>query len=155
MIVATLAVIPQGEKVLLGEKKKGKIGIGVLSGPGGVLEPGETFRACLIRETREELEIELDPTSLELVGVIDFYHAEKIDFRVIIYRAQILSGELHETDDMIPDWYPLSDETFARTYEADRFWLPKAARGERFRAKVYYRERARGFERIEFMPFPK
>ncbi len=155
MIVATLAVIPRGENVLLGKKKKGKIGIGVLSGPGGVLEPGETFRTCLIRETREELEIELDPTSLELVGVIDFYHAEKIDFRVIIYRAQILSGELHETDDMIPDWYPLSDETFARTYEADRFWLPKAARGERFRAKVYYRERARGFERIEFMPFPK
>lgn len=156
MIVATLAVIPQGGKVLLGEKKKGKIGIGVLSGPGGVLEPGETFRGCLIRETREELEIELDPASLELVGVIDFYHADRVDFRVVIYRARILRGELHETADMIPDWYTLNDETFARTYEADRYWLPiAAARGEKFRANVYYRERARGFERIEFLPFPK
>lgn len=153
MKTATLGIILQDGNILLGEKKKGEIGTGVLSGPGGKLDPGETLEVCLIRETREELEIELDPASLELVALIDFYAAGELDFRVHVYQAAILSGELHETADMIPDWYPLNDETFERTYESDRYWLPQAARGEKFRAEVYYKSRARDFERIEFFPF--
>jgi 8-oxo-dGTP pyrophosphatase MutT (NUDIX family) len=64
MKIATLGIVLKGGKVLLGEKKKGEIGTGVLSGPGGKLDPGETLEECLIRETREELKIELDPASL-------------------------------------------------------------------------------------------
>lgn len=153
MKIATLGIIMQNDKILLGEKKKGEIGTGVLSGPGGKLDPGETLETCLIRETREELEIELDPNSLEIVALIDFYAGDEIYFRVHIYKADILSGELHETADMIPNWYPLDDATFERTYEADRHWLPKVARGEKFRAKAYYRARAEDFDRIEFFPF--
>ena len=153
MKIATLGIIIQDGKLLLGEKKKGEIGTGVLSGPGGKLDPGETLEECIVRETREELEIELDPRSLELVAVIDFYAAYEIDYRVYVYRAKILSGEIHETADMIPGWYPLDDLTFCRTYEADCHWLPKAVRGEKFRANVYYRDRARDFDRIEFLPF--
>jgi 8-oxo-dGTP diphosphatase len=153
MKIATLGIVLQGGFVLLGEKKKGEIGTGVLSGPGGKLDPGETLEECLIRETREELEIELDPASLELVAVIDFHAGGVVDFRVYTYRAKILSGEIHETADMIPAWYPLNADTFERTYDADRHWLPKAARGEKFCANVYYRDRARDFDRIEFFPF--
>ena len=153
MKIATLGIILQDNKVLLGEKRKGEIGTGVLSGPGGKLDLGETLPECLVRETREELEIELDPASLELVALIDFYAMGEVDFRVYVYHARILSGELHETADMVPAWYPLSDATFDRTYEADRHWLPKAARGEKFNANVYYRDRARDFDRIEFLPF--
>ncbi|MCX6790168.1 MAG: NUDIX domain-containing protein [Candidatus Kaiserbacteria bacterium] len=154
MKIATLGIVLNEDGfILLGEKKKGEIGTGVLSGPGGKLEQGETLPECLMRETEEELEIRLDPTSLELVALIDFYVGSEIDFRVYVYRARILSGELHETADMIPDWYPLDDETFKRTYEADRHWLKKAAHGEKFNAKVYYRDRAKDFDRIEFLPF--
>lgn len=153
MKIATLGIILQDDKILLGEKKKGEIGTGVLSGPGGKLDPGETLEECLIRETREELEIELDPASLMLVAVIDFYAAGELDFRVHTYQAKILSGEIHETADMIPGWYPLDDATFERTYESDRHWLPKAARGEKFRANVLYRDRAKNFDRIQFIPF--
>ncbi len=152
MIIATLGIILEGDRILLGEKKRGEIGTGVLSGPGGKLDPGETLPECLIRETREELEIELDPGSLEYVALIDFYAAGELDFRVHVYHAKIASGELHETADMLPGWHPLSDETFERTYEADRHWLPRAASGERFRANVYYKDRARTFEKIEFFP---
>ncbi len=153
MKIATLGIVLKDGNILLGEKKKGEIGTGVLSGPGGKLEPGETLEECLIRETREELEIELDPASLEQVSVIDFYAAGEIDFRVHIYRAEVLSGDLHETADMIPAWYPLDDATFNRTFESDRHWLPRAAHGEKFRANVYYLDRARNFDRIEFLPF--
>lgn len=153
MKIATLAIVLQDEKLLLGEKKKGEIGTGVLCGPGGKLDSGETLEECMVRETREELEVDLDSASLELVAVIDFYTGDEIDFRVYIYRARILSGEIHETADMIPRWYSLNELPFDRMYEADRHWLPRAVRGEKFRANVYYRDRARDFERIEFLPF--
>lgn len=155
MKIATLGIVLKDGKILLGEKKKGEIGTGVLSGPGGKLDPDETLEECLVRETREELEIELDPASLELAARIDFCAAGEIDFRVYVYRAKILSGEIHETADMIPGWYPLDDSTFSRTYEADRHWLPQAAKGERFNANVYYRNRARDFDGIEFLPFAR
>ncbi len=154
MKIATLGIILNDDNdILLGEKKKGEIGTGVLSGPGGKLDPGETLEECLIRETREELEIELDPASLELMAIIDFYSGNEIDFRVHVYRAKILSGELHETTDMIPAWHPIVNLPFGRMYEADRHWLPRAVCGDKFRAKVYYRGRARDFDGIEFMPF--
>ena len=80
MKTATLGIVLQDGNVLLGEKKKGEIGTGVLSGPGGKLDLGETF-------------------------------------------------------------------------DSDRHWFLKAALGEKFRAQVHYRERAKGFIRIDFLPF--
>jgi len=171
MKTATLGIIIHDGKLLLGEKKKGEIGTGVLSGPGGKLDPGETLPECLIRETREELAVGLDPASLELVAYIVFHKGRtrfmllnKIlnffgrrssvpDFGVYVYRAKILSGRLVETDDMIPGLYPLDNLPLERMYEADRHWLPKAANGEKFCAHVHYFGRARGFNRIEFLPF--
>lgn len=153
MKIATLGIVLAGGTVLLGEKKKGEIGTGVLCGPGGKRDEGETLSECLIRETREELEVELDPTSLEEVARIDFYAAGEIDFRVHVYRARILSGELHETADMVPAWYPIDQLPFDRMYDADRYWFPKAVRGEKFKANVFYKSRARDFDRIEFLPY--
>lgn len=172
MKIATLGIIYNDkEELLLGEKKKGEIGTGVLCGPGGKLDPGETLEECLIRETWEELEIALDPISLELVAYIVFHKGRmrfmflnKIlnflglrsstpDFGVYIYRARILSGEIHETADMIPGFYPLNNLPLERIYEADRYWLPRAARGEKFNADVHYFGRAKYFNRIEFLPF--
>jgi len=153
MKIATLGVITEGDQVLLGEKKKGEIGTGTVCGPGGKQDPGETLEECLIRETREELEIELDPASPDLVAKIDFYTGSEIDFRVYVYRARILSGKIHETADMIPAWYQFASLPFDRTYEADRHWLPKVLAGERFNANVYYRERAKVLDHIDFLAF--
>lgn len=153
MKTATLGIVLQNGNVLLGEKKKGEIGTSILSGPGGKLDLGETLEECLIRETHEELGIELNPVSLELTAVIDFYAAGKIDFCVYVYRAKILFGELKETADMIPAWYPLDNLPYNRMFDSDRHWFLKAARGEKFRAQVHYRERAKGFLGIDFLPF--
>ena len=153
MTIATLGIVLQNGNVLLGEKKKGEIGTGVLSGPGGKLERGETFPECLIRETREELEIELDADSLELAAVIDFYVARKLDFRVYVYRTEKFQGDIQETGEMIPAWFPLNDLPYERMFESDVHWFLKAARGNPFRANVYYKERAKGFVDITFLPF--
>lgn len=153
MKIATLAIILQDGSVLLGEKKKGEIGTGVLSGPGGKLDPGETLVECLLRETREELAIELDPAALEMVAVIDIYAAGEIDFRVYVYHTGLFSGDIKETADMIPAWYPIDNLPFDKMFESDRHWFLKAVRGEKFNAKVQYLERAKSFAEIKFSAF--
>lgn len=170
MKIATLGIIIQDGKLLLGEKKKGEIGTGMLSGPGGKLDPYETIEGCLIRETSEEFEVELDPRSLEKVAYIVFYKGltpfaflNKIlsivgcghtaDFGVHVYRAMIASGDIHETADMVPGWYPISNLPFAQMFDSDRHWLPKAVCGEKFDAKVRYWGRAKHFRNVKFFPF--
>ncbi len=151
---ATLALIVRDGKVLLGEKKRGEIGTGTLNGPGGKLDPGETLEECVVRETREELGIALDPHALALTAVITFYAADIPDLEVYVYRTDTFAGELHETDDMVPGWYDIEHLPLDRMLESDRAWFAKAARGERFKADVFYKERAKDFEKIEFLPLP-
>lgn len=171
MVIATLGIVIQDGQLLLGEKKKGEIGTGILSGPGGKLDPGETLQECLLRETREELEVELDLASLELTAYVIFHkgrtwfmllnrildycglRSSTPDFEVYVYYARILSGTLAETKEMIPGWYHLDDLPFGRMYEADCHWFPAMLRGEKFCANVHYFGRAKGFNRIEFSSF--
>jgi len=154
MKIATLGIVLDDKgNTLLGEKKRGEIGTGVLAGPGGKLEPEDTsYEACLLRETREEWGLELD--RLEHVARINFHAAGEPDFHVEIYTSQIKSGVPKETDDFWkPEWYPLSNLPLKRMFEGDREWFSKAARGEKFCANVYYKDRAKEFERLEFLPF--
>lgn len=150
---ATLAIIVRDGKILLGEKKKGEIGTGTLNGPGGKLDAGETLVDCLVRETKEELDISLDPTALKKIAIITFCVQEVPDFEVHCYLTDTFTGELKETADMIPAWYDINAMPFDRMLGADKEFFPRLVRGEMFCAHVYYRERAAAFERIEFLPY--
>lgn len=154
MKVATLAIIVRGNKVLLGLKQGGsEIGDGTLNGPGGKLEPGETILECLVRETEEEVGITLDPSKAEKVSVITFHAGDVPKFEVHIYRTSDFSGEPHETESMIPAWYDIDSLPVNRMLESDKAWFPQVIRGEKFHAKVYYRDGVKDFDRIEFLPF--
>ena len=59
-------VDPAG-RLLLGCKKRG-FGAGKWNGFGGKLEGKETFRACAVREVREEAGIRINPDDLDLIG---------------------------------------------------------------------------------------
>jgi len=154
MKMATLGIITRGNRVLLGLKRGGsEIGDGTLNGPGGKVEVGETIKQCLVRETREEVGITLDPRKLEKVAVITFHAGGVPDFKVHVYRTSSFSGIPLETESMVPAWYDINALPVDRMLESDRAWFPKVIRGEKFRANVYYRERAKGFLKIVFLPF--
>lgn len=153
MKIATLAIITWQGKTLLGEKKKGEIGTGTLNGPGGKLEPNETLKQCLVRETHEELEIQLLEDTLTKVAIITFHAGGEPTFKVHVYRTGDFKGTPRETADMIPGWYANDDLPFDRMLESDRAWFRQAVDGGPFCANVYYREGTKDFERIEFLPF--
>src|SRR4051812_41669810 len=102
MKIATLAIIVKDGNVLLGWKKKGEIGTKTLNGPGGKCEEGETIVECLVRETKEELDIELTPEALDEIAVITFFAAGEPSFKVHVFRTETFSGEPKETADMVP-----------------------------------------------------
>ncbi len=154
MKTATLALIIRKNEILLGRKQGSpEIGEGTLNGPGGKQEPGESILECLVRETKEEVGILLDPTKVEKCAVITFYVGETPDFKVHVYRADTFSGEPIETESMVPAWYDITDIPFERMLESDRAWFPKLVQGATFDAEVYYRERAKDFLSIKFHPF--
>ena len=153
MKYATLVIIPERENVVMGEKKTGEIGQNLINAPGGKMEAGETPLRCAVRETKEELGIRLIRGLMEEMAVITFYTADVPDFLVYVYRALGFAGKPTETDAMIPRLFRWNELPFDRMHDGDRHWFAKALHGHRFNANVYYRERAKGFERIEFLPF--
>ena len=151
---ATLAIIMRNGHILLGRKQSApEIGEGTLNGPGGKQDPGETLLGCMVREAREELGIELDRKNTEKAAIITFFAAGEPGLEVHTYRADTFSGEPRETESMVPEWYPLDRIPYDQMLEADPHFFPQLLVGETFNANVYYREKARDFERIEFFPF--
>jgi 8-oxo-dGTP pyrophosphatase MutT (NUDIX family) len=56
--LGVVAVPCRGDAVLVGFN----VALGAYAFPGGKLEPGESVPACLARELREELRVEIDPS---------------------------------------------------------------------------------------------
>jgi 8-oxo-dGTP diphosphatase len=128
---ATLLFVVTDARVLLIHKKRGH-GAGRINGPGGKLDPGETPRACAVRETREELGIDvLDPV---YAGELRFLEADGSRIHGFVFRASRFEGEPVETDEAVPLWCATDAVPFARMWPDDRMWLPWLLRGEGFRA---------------------
>lgn len=58
VLVSAVALIDRDGRVLLAQRPEGKSMAGLWEFPGGKIEPDETPEAALVRELREELDIE-------------------------------------------------------------------------------------------------
>lgn len=81
LIVAACALVDVDGRVLIGKRPAGKTLAGSWEFPGGKVEPDETPEACLIRELREELGIEI--TEACLAPFVFASHAYK-DFHLLM-----------------------------------------------------------------------
>ena len=66
------AVIDRGAAVLVTRRLRGTHLEGLWEFPGGKCEPGETIHDCLVREIREELDVEVTPGATLLVTRHDY-----------------------------------------------------------------------------------
>jgi 8-oxo-dGTP diphosphatase len=101
---ATLLFVVQNDRVLLIRKKRG-LGAGKINGPGGRLDPGESYTECAVREVREELGISVhDPVQR---GELHFQFVDGLALYCVVFVATSFSGVPVETDEAIPAWTPL------------------------------------------------
>ncbi len=104
---------------------------GVWNGPGGKLEPGETIFKCGCRETKEEVGLRIDPTSMRHYASVDFYHPSdsgpKFEWRVHFLSAARFKG----TPALINGfselgWFKLTDLPYHIMMVDQKEWLPAA-----------------------------
>jgi 8-oxo-dGTP diphosphatase / 2-hydroxy-dATP diphosphatase len=134
--VLTLALIRDGEKLLLGRKKRG-FGAGRWNGFGGKLAPGETIEQAAKREVTEECGLTVE--EMTKCAVVTFFLESRPDFlEVHFFRVLRFSGTPRESDEMEPRWFPVANLPLKQMWADDTYWMPFFLRGECFEGEFYY-----------------
>lgn len=137
----TLALIMDGDKILLGEKKRG-FAKGTFNGIGGKQDPGESIYEAMVRETQEEIGV--TPLGGEIVGNINFinilYKGERVDINLSIFRCTDFEGEIKETEEMIPDWFSKDNMPYDKMLPDDVSWFPLVMEGKNIKGTIEYGE---------------
>jgi ADP-ribose pyrophosphatase YjhB (NUDIX family) len=92
--------------------------------PGGYVDRGETVKDAAIRETKEEVNL-----NVQIVSLLDVYSYAKSSVIVVVYSAEILSGKLMAGDEALearafaPQTIPWAELAFPSTFEALRAYV--------------------------------
>jgi len=110
----------KGEKVLVQNRKKGNwTGIAF---PGGHIEQGESIVDSVIREVKEETNLDIE--NVKLCGIKDWYDREENSrYIVFLFKTETFSGELLENGE-----------------EGDVYWVDKES--------LYNLNLANGFDKM-------
>jgi 8-oxo-dGTP diphosphatase len=127
------------QHVLLGHKKTG-LGAGKIVGLGGHVEPGESPAEAAAREVKEEASIHVVPEALAEAAYVTFWFPERRQWSMDawIYTSADWSGEAIETEEILPQWFPVTGLPLDRMWDDARYWLPRVLAGERIRAVFTY-----------------
>ncbi|HEX9153834.1 MAG TPA: 8-oxo-dGTP diphosphatase [Candidatus Saccharimonadales bacterium] len=129
----TLIFLRQNDQILLAMKKRG-FGVGKWNGPGGKVEPNETYEEAAVRECQEEVGI--TPTNHTKVGEFHFFDHPDIEHYCHIYVATEWEGELQETEEMRPKWFNTADIPYHAMWPDDEFWMPHVINNKLFKGRV-------------------
>ena len=121
---ATLLYLQDGERVLLGRKKRG-FGVGKWNGIGGKVHPGEDVYDAMVRECQEEIGV--TPVTCRKIGTLAVMFSEMF---VHIFSASAWEGEPVESEEMQPQWFNNDTVPYDRMWPTDRLWLPNALEGK-------------------------
>ena len=132
---AVLCFVLQENHILLMRKKRG-LGRGKINGPGGRLEPGESYYDAAVRETEEELGI--TPRKLREAAHLTFVFTDGYTLEARAFVALAYEGELVETDEGEPMWFSFSEIPYDEMWADDRLWLPQVIAGGYLRGRFVF-----------------
>ncbi len=89
-IVGTAIITDSDGKILIGQRPEGKDLAGLWEFPGGKQENGETIEQCIVREIKEELDVDCYVGDFLLSVTKNYSHGE---FKLMVYRAKILNPQ--------------------------------------------------------------
>ena len=137
----TLCLLINEGKILLAMKKRG-FGVGRWNGSGGKFdaEKDKNILDTAIRETKEEIGIEM--INPEKVGLFHFYfpHKPEWDQDVHLFVAKKWQGELSESEEMMPKWFSIDEIPYDKMWDDDKFWLPHILKGKKLEADFTFEE---------------
>jgi len=90
MYIVTAAAIIRDGKVLIAQRQPGSHMEYKWEFPGGKLEPDETPEECIIREIKEEMDIDIEVD--DIYKVVKFKYEEK-DILLLCYLCRIIKGD--------------------------------------------------------------
>lgn len=117
--------------ILLAMKKIG-FGVGRYNGVGGKVKTDESVEDATVRETKEEIGVDVNVSDIKKLGEIEFRFLNKAEWNqtVHIYTTEVWNGEPTESDEMKPQWYKVSKIPYSEMWEDDKYWLPKVIAGD-------------------------
>jgi len=134
----TIGLIREGDKILLGLKKRG-FGQGRWNGFGGKVEQGENITDALEREVLEESSLTVKKA--REMGVINFYFEDKnLQPEVHIFLITDWEGEPKETEEMCPEWFDIKAIPYKRMWPADKKWLEFFLAGHKFEGNIFFKD---------------
>lgn len=134
--ILTLCLIHNDTQILLGMKKRG-FGAGKWNGFGGKVEAGESVAEGARRELSEECG--LDVAELEEAGIMHFYFEGNPEIlEVHVFRGVDYSGEIIETEEMLPRWFNRNEIPFDEMWQDDKHWMPLFFEKKRFFGKFIF-----------------
>lgn len=138
----TLTLLLTESQILLAMKKRG-FGAGKWNGVGGKANDGESIIDAAIRETQEEIGV--TPQSLELVGIINFYHPYNLEGKGIHQQVQVFvsrqwTSEPQETEEMRPQWFNYNEIPYQEMWWDDEIWFPIVLKGSKVKASFMFDE---------------
>ena len=138
--VCTLVYLVDNDRILLGLKKRG-IGEGKWNGFGGKVDVnnGETIFEGAVREVEEECGIIVEKSALKYTGMIDFEFIGSLDhYEVHVFEARQFSGDVMESEEMKPKWFPISEIPHDNMWLDKIYWHPFWLQGKKFKAYFLY-----------------
>lgn len=134
----TLSIIVQQKSILLGKKKRG-FGKDYWNGFGGKIEPNETLDHAFDREVLEECGLIVE----EKEKVAELFFTFENDPQLMychVFMVHKFSGEMQETEEMLPKWFAYENIPYSNMWEDDELWLPKVLDGEKLQGTFHFSE---------------
>lgn len=128
--VSVHLLLTQNNKILLMKRKNTGFADGFYSMPAGKLEPKESVKDAIIREAKEEIDIDIENETLKTIQVMNRngIDRERIDyfFAVDKWNGKIKNNETNKCDDI--QWFDidnLPDNTIPYIKEAINNYIKK------------------------------
>lgn len=139
MKTTTLCFLVRDDEVLLAMKKRG-FGVGKYNGVGGKVEAGETILEAMVRETKEEIGVEVDAVEAMLQAELTFEFESKKEWNQVshVFLVKKWKGEPKETEEMKPGWFKIDSLPFESMWIDDPVWLPLFLSGKHVVAKFLF-----------------